>query len=173
MSSVDRETYMRLVELAQERREEARRCHEADAHLAACILEGAALEAALLVTALNHEAALRAEDRWPKRRFDRWDLGLVLELALSEGWIDDDSRGDFAQALVETKKVRNLVHPAAFVRDVPVGETIDADQARAIFDTLEHVWDATWATINLFYPEDAEEGWKKLARKLAQRPNGV
>lgn len=164
--SFDRETYFRLVDIAQERRAEAKRCSDAGAHLAACVLEAAALEAVLLVTAANHEEELRARDAWPNGDPRDWNLGQVFVLAKSEGWFRETSVA-LEEAAQVAKWARNLVHPGAFVRDVPHGATLDEHHSRAAYETLEVVWGATWATINIGYPEDAQtflarvvHGWR-------------
>lgn len=158
--SLDRGSYFRLVDLAQERREEAERCFAAGAYLAASVLEAAALEAALIIAAANHEDELQRAGDWPCDIL-RLNLGELLRLATAHGWMRAASP-EQETAARQANVARNLIHPGAAARATEHDAQIDEARAREIYETLEAVWRATWATINIFYPEDAETGVKRL-----------
>jgi hypothetical protein len=151
--SFDRETYLRLVDIAIDRHDEAKVCADAGAHVAACVLVGAALEAVLLVTAANAEPDLRARDRWPSGDPLRWHLGRLLRLATEEGWFEPTDDLALAEAADGVRYVRNLVHPGAFVREMPADMSVYERLARGVYRVLEHVFDASWAVVELRYAE--------------------
>jgi hypothetical protein len=154
--SFDRDEYFRLVELAQQRHDEATVCAEVGARVAACVLAAAALEAVLLVSAANHELELREQRAWPKKDPLTWDLLFLVNLAAEEKWWGE-AAPRFEKVANAVRLVRNWIHPGAFVRQVP-GDApgVAAEAWEQAYTTLEALWDARWATMNIAYPGDLE-----------------
>jgi hypothetical protein len=111
---------------------EAHKCREGKAYLAGCVMAGAALEAALLVTAicLSDEAAVSKaapHKRGAVKPFVDWSLFELLAVAKERNWLpaslslQDDwdtaktQIGDYAEAL---RMIRNLVHPVRYAVDL-------------------------------------------------------
>lgn len=107
--------------------EEARRCQEARAWLAATILYGSILES-ILHAALEHDSTLAMQSALaPKKEgrvipIDRWSLQKMLEIAADLEWINPtlQSHGHIL------RNSRNLVHPAKQIRErlIPTEETV-------------------------------------------------
>lgn len=115
---------------------EARKCEEAGAYLAGCIILGSALETmlVLMVNIYPEEAAqtkqIPLRRKKPKALRD-WTFAELLRVVKAAGWLPagldvnedtwDGRRagiGDYAEIV---RIVRNLVHPARFMADHPRG----------------------------------------------------
>lgn len=114
---------------------EAERCEEAKAYLAGCVMLGSALENILiLMISLYKEDADRTgkvplKNGKPKPLL-KWDLAELLAVAKTAGWLpaglklgeDWNSKkarvGDYAEA---ARMMRNLAHPARYLKDHPRG----------------------------------------------------
>jgi len=112
---------------------EAKRCEEAKAYLAGCVMLGSALENILmLMISLYHDDADRTgkvpHAKGKPKPLLKWDLVELLRVAKAAGWLPAglklgdpwDSRkarvGDYAEA---AREMRNLAHPARYVQDLP------------------------------------------------------
>src|SRR5438477_11307944 len=84
--TVDRDTWMRLVNLVGDRHDEAQVCADAGAYIAAVVMLGSAVEGALLVTACRLEADLQKRKLWPRGDPLGWGFDKLLKLGLSAGW---------------------------------------------------------------------------------------
>ena len=115
---------------------EARKCENAGAYLAGCIILGSALETilVLMVNIYPEEAAqtrqIPQRRKKPKALRD-WTFAELIHVVKAVGWLpagldvredDWDTRrariGDYAEIV---RMVRNLVHPARFMADHPRG----------------------------------------------------
>jgi hypothetical protein len=100
-------------------------CYDANAPLAGCIMEGAAVEAILtMVTRLLYDEAVKSANA-PKRKLLQWSFFELLTVAKELQWLPEeltlatklDSRT--VKTPVRTdyiREVRNLVHPARYLR---------------------------------------------------------
>jgi len=142
--SLSRDAYLRLIEVAGHRHDEAVKCAGAGAWIAASALLGAAIEGVLLVTASNAEADLRARGLWPKGDPLDWNLGDLVRLGIAAGWFDGEDvnppDASLSEAINSTRILRNLMHPGAFVRDVEPGADVTEDVCRAVFSVLDAVY---------------------------------
>ena len=109
---------------------EARRAGEGKAHLAGCVMAGAALEAMLLAMVhlygdeLDARAIAKAKGK-PKQLLN-WSFADLLKAARIANWLPAGLElgakwsgrrariGDYAEALRQT---RNLVHPSRYIQD--------------------------------------------------------
>lgn len=152
--ALNRETYLRLIEVAGERHDEAERCAEAGAWIAACAMLGAALEAVLLVTASNCEFDLRARGLWPAGDPLGWGLGRLVRLAVDAGWFPTAQSGQslglaaLGDAVDWVRFLRNLVHPGALVRDLPPNIAVGETAYRNAFEVLEAAFAETLGAAN-------------------------
>ncbi|SRR5579883_3400161 len=114
---------------------EAKRCEEAKAYLAGCVMLGSALENILtLMISLYHDEADRTgkvpHDKGKPKPLLKWKLDELLRVAKAATWLPAglkqgeawDSKkarvGDYAEA---AREMRNLAHPARYVQDHPRG----------------------------------------------------
>jgi hypothetical protein len=151
---IDRDTYLRLIAVAGDRHDEAEKCAGAGAWIAACAMVGAALESVLLVTAANAEDDLKARGLWPAGDPWRWNLGTLVSLAIAAGWFPIVSPGEhvgfegkLGDAAHAVRLLRNVVHPGAYVRDVPHEVEIGESAYRTAYGVLGAVYDASLATL--------------------------
>jgi hypothetical protein len=114
---------------------EAERCEEANAYLAGCVMLGSALENILILMIsvyekdADHTGMVPLQKGKPKPIL-KWDLGELLAVAKAAGWLpaalklgeDWNSRkarvGDYAEV---ARMMRNLAHPARYLKDHPRG----------------------------------------------------
>lgn len=96
--------------------EEAQRCVQAEAYLAAVVMMGSLLEGVLLAKMRAHpEIANKANGAPSDRRtkqvkpFVKWRLAEMIQVAREQRWLREDVRA-FSDAL---REYRNLVHPSA------------------------------------------------------------
>lgn len=104
------------AELLQRRIDEAARCREAGAYLAAVVMMGSALEGVLFEILRQRHTSGN-----PPRRAPR--LVELIDTCHTQGWIQTDAKR-FSQ---ELREYRNLVHTEAEMR---LGQFPDADTAR-------------------------------------------
>jgi hypothetical protein len=114
---------------------EALRCEQTKAYLAGCVMLGSALETVLiLMISLYHDEAHRTgkapHNKGKPKPLLKWDLIDLIAVAKAAGWLpaglklgDDwdwkQARvGDFAEVV---RMVRNLAHPARYLKDHPRG----------------------------------------------------
>ncbi len=105
---------------------EAKRCEDANAHLAGCVMVGSAVECLMvLFTNIFFEEAL-ATGKAPTRKNGKikpllkWDLGDFFPVAKAANWFPETIKGKRAairDSAVTLKQIRNLVHPARYLQD--------------------------------------------------------
>jgi hypothetical protein len=162
-----------LMRLSRLYRRQARRCADANAHLAACVMIGAALESDLMAfchcyaeeVPLDAIPQRRAE---PKHLLD-WTLAELLRVAKKCGWLETELRvdeawdprraeiGDWAEIV---RQVRNLVHPARYLSDF-AGRRITKKRRELCSDVLDAAQDQLLAKLH----KSLEAAVLKLERK--------
>jgi hypothetical protein len=112
-------------------RRESDRCRKSEAHLAACIMSGAALEVTLILAVSSFSDEAAATGKLPKKKnitkpLLQWNLAELLAVAKAAGWLpaalklteEWDRRrakiGDYAEVI---RMLRNLLHPARYIED--------------------------------------------------------
>ncbi len=122
----------RLTNLARAYHNEARRCLRGKAYLAACVMQGAALEATLQVMCLLYPDAVtktviyqRKEKRGFQSKRNRaleFKYVELVNIAAELGWFPSKKvvvwgkRTDLAGFVHELRKLRNYVHPGVWSR---------------------------------------------------------
>ncbi len=119
-----------VLRLSRVYRREALRCRKSNAHLASCVMLGAALEALLMAMTSLYWREARQSVHAPRHRgrvrpLAEWDLGRLVQVSRELSWLpaelapgaDWEPRrariGDYAEALHQT---RNLVHAGYYLR---------------------------------------------------------
>jgi len=114
---------------------EALRCEEAKAYLAGCVMLGSALETILILMISLYDDEADRTGKAPlykgkPKPLLKWDLIELIAVAKAAGWLpagmelgdDWDWKkarvGDFAEVV---RMVRNLAHPARYLKDHPRG----------------------------------------------------
>lgn len=124
--------YNELLELSGLYRQQAGRCANAKAHLAACVMIGAALESDLMAFCHCYSNEIPA-DIIPQRKGKpkhllNWSLAELLRVAKKCGWLSarlqldeewDQHRAEIGDWAEVVRQFRNLVHPARYVSDFP------------------------------------------------------
>jgi hypothetical protein len=145
----DEDTRQRLITLTERAHNEAIACRSAGAYRAASVMIGSAVEAALLASVATVEDGLRESGQWPTGNPLRWDLGTLLKIARQAAWLPASTSGyELSDAVNAVEQLRNLVHPAAYVRDVPANFEVDEALFQAAYRVLDEVYEATLAVIN-------------------------
>lgn len=138
---------LRLFEMY---RDEARRCREAGACLAGCVLLASAMEAALLAMVqcfpTDIEQLVNGCNRKElSRPPSEWGLSQLLYVARNLGWLPSAARledrfdpdkaaiGDYVEIV---RAMRNLVHPCIYLRECP-DRTISARHLDLSFRVLD------------------------------------
>jgi hypothetical protein len=110
---------------------EARRCEEAGAYLAACVLIGSALEAMLMLVVYVYDGEALATGKiqtvgGKAAELRRLDLTQLLAVAKAADWLPSSEHTDgstkrqrkhIGDLAIVIRDVRNLVHPARYVSD--------------------------------------------------------
>ena len=102
-----------LADILSFRWEEAQRCAQAEAHLAAVVMMGSILEGALLHKVEQDPKAANQAKTSPKDRTGKprpiheWNISALINVAHEVGWLQGDVKR-FSHALRES---RNIVHP--------------------------------------------------------------
>lgn len=151
---------------------EARKCKDAQAYTAGCVMLGAALEVNLMamVTFCSNDVAGWYKQRHPKaksvKRLLDWNLGELLDVANELGWLPGneppgdapDPRdwpiGDHARVI---QILRNLVHPGRYLKDF-TGHRITADELTAAFNVLDGVYLYLHAALSARMHEAGQHG---------------
>jgi len=158
--SFNRETYLRLIEVAGDRRDEAVRCAEAGAWIAATVMIGAAIEGVLLVTAANAERHLRERGLWPKGDPLSWNLGDLVRLGAAAGWFEAEDFNTPDSSLSEVvdsiRVLRNVLHPGAYVRDLGPEDEIAEEVYQAMFTVLGAVFEVSLVAVEAVVDAPAE-----------------
>jgi len=117
-----------LASILTGRWEEAQRCVDAGAHLAAVVMMGSVLEGVLLARALSDRASACRATVAPKDKGGAvipthdWKLSSLIDVAHEVGWLQGDVKR-FSHALRES---RNIVHPyleRLYMQDRPDADT--------------------------------------------------
>jgi hypothetical protein len=112
---------------------EAKRCKEAKAYLAGCVMLGSALENILILMISVHDEDADRTGKVPLKGLKpkpilKWDLVELLRVAKAAGWLPAGLRpgegwnsrkarvGDYAEL---ARTMRNLAHPARYLQDHP------------------------------------------------------
>jgi len=144
------ESVPEVVSVFEFYRDEAAKCAEAEACLAGCVLLASALEASLLaMTRCFPEEVEEFVKSSDAKEFSRppkdWGLSQLLLVAKGLGWLpnskDESARFDPRRAqvgdLVEVvRMVRNLIHPAIYLREYP-GEPLSWKALEVSFGILD------------------------------------
>jgi hypothetical protein len=105
---------------------EALRCEKAQAYLAGSVMLGSALETVLILMVNIYSDEVELTGKLPMKKGKPkplldWDLFELLRVAKAAEWLpsavnlDDPARiGDYAEVV---REVRNLAHPARYVKD--------------------------------------------------------
>ena len=153
LSSTQLAELLRIMDVYHD---EAERCLSSGAHLAACVMLAAELEAVLLATASVNaeevdESPKRPEQKGKPKPLIDWNLWESLRLARDLHWlpsdwsidVDVDGRliraDDHADLL---RKVRNLIHPARYIQDFLGGHVTEAELHtcyRVVEDVIDHL----------------------------------
>lgn len=121
-----------LLRLIRAYRREFNKCASGGAHLAACALAGATLEAMLILTVNAFCDEVAAIQKLPQRKGQTkpllaWTLPELLQVAKAVGWLPSglecdekwNSRrakvGDYAEVVRELRNL--LLHPARYIED--------------------------------------------------------
>jgi hypothetical protein len=161
---------------------EADRCGKALAFLAACVMAGAELETALLLTVNVYPDEAVATGKLPRKKKSikpllEWNLGELLRVAKAAGWLpsaliygEDEwsSRkakvGDYAEVL---REFRNLTHPARYMED-HYRKRVTKKHLGLVFDTINAARDWLYARIEKSLLERMKaEGWTPTKEKRA------
>jgi hypothetical protein len=127
------ERFHELLEIAPWYFQEARRCDSARACLAAEIMIGSALEAALMCMVSAYPEDI---EEWAKthqqRPLDRWSLHQLIHAARHAGWLQGFPKCDDLDEMLEyaaqnrkpdpdvLRQFRNWVHPNVYVENEPL-----------------------------------------------------
>ncbi len=116
-------------------RDEARKCGDAGAPLAGCVLLGSAMEAALLAMAQCFpedvgRVVARRKSKELSRPASEWSLSQLLLVAHDLGWLPT---GDYAEVV---RAMRNLLHPSIYMRECP-DKAINGKHLRFSFKVLD------------------------------------
>jgi hypothetical protein len=105
---------------------EAKRCEDANAHLAGCVMVGSAVECLLILfTDIFFKEAI-ATGEAPTRKNGKikhlleWSLADLFRVAKAANWFPEtieDEKAAIRDSSVTLKQIRNLVHPARYVQD--------------------------------------------------------
>jgi hypothetical protein len=105
---------------------EAKRCEEAKAHLAGCVMLGSAVETLLILFANIYFDEAFKTGKAPTERNGRtkhlldWKLSDLLRVAEAANWFPATIEGKkvaIRDSSGTLRQIRNLVHPAAYLRD--------------------------------------------------------
>jgi hypothetical protein len=152
---LDAHTFDRLRHLVLELHEEAVVCARAGAFRGGCVLLGAALEGALLATAVTLESQLRSAGNWPKGDPLKWSLGDLLTVGVRAGWFPETPNVPPGMVPIPTQLgdtlrfvqwLRNLVHPGKFLREA-AGVELDERLFSHAYETLDEAFDAVNAAL--------------------------
>ena len=112
---------------------EAKRCEEAEAYLAGCVMLGSSLENILILIISLYDSDAERTGRVPHRNGKpkpllKWDLAELIAVAKAAGWLPAGLKlgedwnsgkarvGDYAEV---ARMMRNLAHPARYLNDHP------------------------------------------------------
>ncbi|WP_424356695.1 hypothetical protein [Methanocella sp. MCL-LM] len=99
--------------ILSERWDEAIRCANIEAYMAASVMLGSILEGVLYAMANNNQTTAQLSKGAPKDRdIGKWNLNDLINVATAEGWIKRDRRA-FAEVV---RDYRNLIHPKEQVK---------------------------------------------------------
>ena len=167
--ALDLPTLERLTELAVDLHNEALDCAKAGAYRAGCVTIGSALEAALLVTTVVFEDEIKARGLWPKGKPLDWGLRELIPVATQARWFPERfpgteakfvelAKAELGDALRWVKWLRNLVHPGAYVREMPpslhFGETVFQNA----FEVLDGAFTVTAVLLDRAAPGGIDPG---------------
>ncbi len=129
---------------------EARKCKDAGACLAGCVLLASAMEAALLAMAQCFPADVRrVVDRHKSKELSRpsseWGLSQLQLVARSLSWLPsassardrlDPDKAEIGDYVEVVRAIRNLIHPSIYLRECP-DKTINERHLDLSFQVLE------------------------------------
>ena len=159
--ALSEEEFNELMRLCRLYRREARKCMDAKAYLAACILIGAALEADLLAMCdcfadeIPDRVIPKQKNGTPKPLIN-WTFYQRLRAARSAGWlpagldledvwVHRKARiGDYAEVV---RQIRNLVHASCYITDFPK-QRVTNKRMTICYETLEIASDHLQAKVH-------------------------
>jgi hypothetical protein len=117
---------------------------------------GSALEGMLLTTAVALEGELRNDGHWPEGKSEplEWGLAALLRLASEAGWLPQSApklsakllnpaAAELGDAARWVKWLRNLVHPGAYVREIPSGYELGEITFQKAYVVLDSAFEET------------------------------
>jgi hypothetical protein len=120
-----------LTSLLHDYHKQAMLCEKHKALLPACVMLASCLETLLLLIAGIYPEEVRKTQTAQKQKFDKeklmkWDLDNLLSVALDAGWLPVAfSTGEVADEDIPlaayahvVRRVRNLVHPAKYLKEL-------------------------------------------------------
>lgn len=128
---------------------EAKKCANAKAYYAACVMLGSSSEALLLLKCHQEptelaeaRAKLPVSNRFDKRGPQYWNLNQLIEIAKVAGWVSDVATENvvvhIANLMAQLHDTRNLVHPGRHASSRPhitIGKE-QYDDAKAAYRTM-------------------------------------
>jgi hypothetical protein len=128
------------------------------------VMIGAAVEGALLTAAVMLEPALNKAGIWPATLKEplSWDLGLLIKLGVDAEWFPeltvrgrevDLHESNLAEATDWLRWLRSLVHPGAFVRELPPDLEPNRTTFENAFAILDAIYEATGEALEEAFPE--------------------
>jgi hypothetical protein len=135
---IDLEQFERLLDLAEVHRQQAEGCAFAGLYHAACAMEAASVEAALIAQVCTCEPELRDAGAWPTGKGSplRWTFATLLDVAADGGWLSSpDVRPDLdlPHGLGLARKIRNVaVHPGLHAFEWPELKQLDQQAYRGL-----------------------------------------
>lgn len=114
--------------------DEAKKCYDAKAYFAGCVMLGSVLEATLLTIVALYPEEINTLKKFPKRRGKatapiNWSLSDLLDMARELNWLpgklertnkyDRPEQGEIGDDARIIHEIRNLVHPGKYLRCYP------------------------------------------------------
>jgi len=114
--------------------DEAKKCYEAKAYFAGCVMLGSVLEATLLIIVALYPEEVNTLKKFPKRGGKptspiNWSLSYLLDVARELNWLpgklertnnyDSPEKGEIGDDARIIHEIRNLVHPGKYLRCYP------------------------------------------------------
>lgn len=144
------EQFNELMRICKLYRKQAKKCLEAKSYLASCVMEGAALEGALMAMCdcffdeIPAEKITRLKDGHPKPIL-KWTLYQLVEVARECSWLParlglndewDYRKAHIGDWAVVVRQTRNLVHAGCYLTDF-AGSKVGKRFAETCYEVLD------------------------------------